>query len=190
MVHAPFFHPLLGFPDSLWHMSTRLHTRQQIQNETQNIEGEDISDGPFNTSRGVLMGSKHRTRERNRQQYFNTNEDKLDPETYAQNAVIAVVDSQTLVFGTDEDRREDIACNEEEEHAVVETVMMVCIFDRKSDESCGACESADAGCGGEGFLEGRCVRSKFAVMSQPAFGEEGSIEGDDHDGRAGDEQRF
>lgn len=104
--------------------------------------------------------------------------------------MVAVVDPQALVLGADTYRRDDVAGDEEEEHAVVQTLVVVGVFDGEGDEACGAGEGADAGCDGQSLLEGGCVGGELAVVSEPALGEEGGVKGDDHDGGAGDEEWF
>ena len=171
-------------------MPTSLHTRQQVQDETQDIEGEDISNRPLHRRSNVLMASEHRAAEHNCQNDFDADEDELDPERYPQDAMVTVVNAESLVLGADTHCGDDVAADEEEEHAVVQTGVVVGVLDGEGDEAGGANEGADAGCDGETLLEGGCVAGELAVVSEPALGDEGGVKGDDHDGGAGDEEWF
>lgn len=71
-------------------------------------------------------------RERNEhycQNEFEEDEEEFDPEGEGEDAMMAVMDAETLVFGTQEDGADDVAADEEEEEQIVQTFVAVGVED-------------------------------------------------------------
>lgn len=66
------------------------------------------------------MMRKRRRSKHHRQKELDEDECELQPERRSQHAVLAMFDSQTLVFPTDEDGGDEVARNEEQEKDVVQ----------------------------------------------------------------------
>lgn len=122
--------------------------------------------------------------------------------------MLAEVDAKSLVFGTDEDggnhvtapvksvsiwkqpRELDDNLHENSEHAVVHSWVMPGIEDSQEDQPDGANDREGNGEAAENLLRDVIVVSEAASVSQPSFGNERNVEGDDHNGRGGDENWF
>lgn len=82
-------------------------TGEQIQQEADDVTGEDESDDPLQYRSRIPValvghGAKH-----DGQPDLHQDEGEFDPEGDSQDALVAVVDPQSLVRGTDEDGGED-----------------------------------------------------------------------------------
>jgi len=66
------------------------------------------------------------------------NEDKLDPEGDAEDAVFSEMNSKTLVFPADEDRRDDVSNDKEQEHHIVYPGIPSRIEDTEQDQAASA----------------------------------------------------
>lgn len=97
----------------------RLDPRKEVHSEAEDVKGENEGNNPFQHSSGVLVGTKHGGGKRNRQNDFDEDENELDPETYPQHTMIAVVDAKTLVLGANEDGGQDESSNKQQQEAVV-----------------------------------------------------------------------
>lgn len=93
---------------------------QQIDEESEDVEGEDEGDDPFENGGHVLFSVKGGDCEDDCKDDLDDDEHELEPEGEAQDAVLAEVHAQALVLGADEDGADDVAGDEEEEEAVVE----------------------------------------------------------------------
>lgn len=92
--------------------------RQQVHEKRQHIKRENKRYDPFENRRNILLATNSST-EHNREQDLSNDENELCPERQAQDAVLAEMDAEALVFGADEDGGDDVAGHEEEEEAVV-----------------------------------------------------------------------
>ena len=87
---------------------TGLHRGDEINRKTPDVECEDERHDPlaYSSTIVVFLVPEHSKCDRNAQ--FDKYEYQLDPEGYAQDAVFAVVDSETLVLPADENCRDDV----------------------------------------------------------------------------------
>ena len=86
----------------------RLHRRNEIDGKTPHVKGVHERNDPFHHRSGVVVLEITQHSERNGESEFNKNESEFDPEGASQDPVLAVVDSEALVLGADEDRRDDV----------------------------------------------------------------------------------
>lgn len=107
--------------------------RQQIHKESQDIESEDKRNDPFKHSRHVLLLRKHGRSEYDCKRNLEENEGQFRPETEAKDEMFPEVNSQALVFGADEDGRDDVASYEKEEKAVMEMGVVKSVEDGEED---------------------------------------------------------
>jgi len=128
ILHIPHVHPLHIRPHL--RISRR---RQQIHKESQDIESEDQRNDPFKHSRHILLLRKHGRSEHDCKRNFDENEGQFRPETEAQDEVFPEMHSQALVFGADEDGRDDVASYEKKEEGVVEMRMVKSVEDGEED---------------------------------------------------------
>ena len=117
-------------------------------------------------------------------------EEELQPEARAQDAVLAEVYAEALVLCADEDGAHDVADDEEDEEVVVQGGVPVGVEDGQQDEAEGAGDAGDDGDDAEALLRPAGVAGELAAVAQPALGDERGVEQDDGDGAAGDEERF
>lgn len=83
---------------------------QQIDEESEHVEGEDQSDDPFEDGRDVLVTvCEGGADEDDRQTELDEDEEELHPKGDAQDAMLAEVDTQALILGADENGGDDIA---------------------------------------------------------------------------------
>ena len=92
---------------------------QQIDKEGQDVKGEDEGDDPFEYGSHILPAVEGSDDEDDGEDYLDDDEDELEPEGEAQDAVLAEMHAEALVLGADEDGADDVAGHEEEEEAVV-----------------------------------------------------------------------
>ena len=71
--------------------------------------------------------------------------------------MVAVVDAETLILGAKEDGADDVAGDEEEEEAIMEMWMAVCVEDTQQNQACCACNATDNAEPGEDLLRRGCV---------------------------------
>lgn len=93
--------------------------RQQIDEEGEDVKGEDEGDDPLEDGRDVLFAVKGGGGEDDGEDDLDDDEGQLQPEGEAQDAVLAEVHAEALVLGADEDGADDVAGDEEEEEAVM-----------------------------------------------------------------------
>lgn len=106
---------------------------QEIDEESENVEGEDEGDEPLEHGGDVLLDGEGREGEDDGEDDFDDDEGEFGPEGEAQDAVLAEVDAEALVLGADEDGGDDVAGDEEEEEAVVEVRVVQGVEDREED---------------------------------------------------------
>lgn len=81
------------------------------------------------------MGSEGSTDKNRSQKDFNNDEDEFHPERGTKNAELAIFTTESLVFGADEDGRDDIASNKEEEEAIMEIRMADVVKDGQKNQA-------------------------------------------------------
>ena len=118
----------------------RLHLRiprrrQEIHKERQDVEREEKRNDPFKHRGHILLLCKHGRSEHDRKRNFEEDESQFGPETEAEDEMFPEMDAQALVFGADEDGRDDVAGYEKEEEAVVEMGVMKSVEDGEEDQS-------------------------------------------------------
>ena len=101
--------------------------RQQIHKKRKNVKSENQRYDPLQHGRHVLLGPEQRRCKRDGEANFYEDESEFGPEAEAQDAMLAEVDAQPLVFGADEDGADDVASHEEEEEAVVQAGVVDCV---------------------------------------------------------------
>lgn len=94
-------------------MVSRPHTRQQIEQETEDPERVDEGNDPFEDARDVRVGCVGAGREDDGQDKLDDDEGEFDPEASCEDPVVPVVDAEALVFGAQEDRADDVPADEE-----------------------------------------------------------------------------
>ena len=93
--------------------------RQQIHEESKDVESEDERDDPLENGRDVLFTVEGADREDDGKDDLHDDEYKLEPEREAQDPMLAEMHAEALVLGADEDGADDVASDEEEEEAVM-----------------------------------------------------------------------
>jgi len=131
----------------------RAHRRPQIQHERQNVKGEDQGDDPLDDSGNVLVVVPRCGAEDDGKGDFDDDESQFDPEGETKDAMLAVVNAQTLILGAKKDCTEDIAAQEEEEAAVMDAVVMVGVEVRQEDKAQRAADGKEYGDRGQGGLD-------------------------------------
>ena len=117
--------------------------RQQIHKKRQHIKRKNKRNDPFKHGRDILLVIESRTHEDDGEADFDEDEDQFGPEAEAEDAVLAEVHPQALVFGADEDGADDVAGDEEEEEAVMETGVVQGVEDGEEDEAAGSGNGED-----------------------------------------------
>lgn len=82
---------------------------QEVDDEGPDVEDVDQGDGPFNDGGAVVMFLVAEDAEGDGKGDFDENEGELDPERRGEDTVFAVVDSESLVLGTNENGRDDVS---------------------------------------------------------------------------------
>ena len=118
--------------------SLRPHSRQQINKETHDPKGENEGDDPLEHSASLEPFRKRADGEGDGEGDLDEDEKELDPEGDAQDAEVALVHAEALVFGAEEDGGEEVAGDEEEEEDVVEAGVVEGVEDGEEDEAGGA----------------------------------------------------
>ena len=117
--------------------------RQQIHKERQHVKRKDERDDPLEDRSDVLAAGEGGADEDRGEGNLDENEDELEPEGEAQDAVLAEVHAEALVFGADEDSADDVAGHEEEEEAVVQAGVVERVEDGEEDEAAGSGDGED-----------------------------------------------
>lgn len=130
--------PILNSFHMLHHLLIRMCLftpccRQQINKEGEYIESEDERNNPLKHGSDILLLSESSCSEDDGETDFHKNENQLHPEAETQNAMLAEVDAETLIFGTYEDSADDVAGDEEEEEAVMKMGVVEGIEDGEED---------------------------------------------------------
>lgn len=107
--------------------------RQEIHKESEDVESEDEGDDPFEDGPYVLLAVEGGGGEDDGEDDLHNDEEELEPEGKAQDAMLAEMHAETLVLGADEDGADDVSGHEEEEEAIVEAWMVERIEDGEED---------------------------------------------------------
>ena len=100
-------------PDHLLNFRLALpDSGQEIDEEGEDPARENQSDDPLKHRCDIIMVGESCDRETNRQENLHQNEGQFQPEADPQDAVFPEMDTQLLIFGTGEDRRQDDASDE------------------------------------------------------------------------------
>jgi len=126
-----------SFPLSppLGHVLFRAHRWPQIQHERQDVKGEDQGNDPLDDSGDILVVMPGCGGKDDGKGDLDDDEYQFDPEGETKNAMLAVVNAQTLVFGAKKDCTEDVAAEEQEEATVMDAVVVVGVEVRQEDEA-------------------------------------------------------
>lgn len=112
--------------------------RQQIHEESEDVKGKQERDDPLKDSPDILLSTETRRAEDDRQDDFGNDEREFGPEGEAQDAVLAEVHAEALVFCADEDGADDVAGDEEKEEAVVHAWVVQGVEDGEEDQAAGS----------------------------------------------------
>lgn len=93
--------------------------REQIHEEGEYVESEDEGNDPFEDGRDVLPAVEGGGGKDGGEDDLHDDEEELEPEGKAQDAMLAEMHAEALVLGADEDGADDVAGHEEEEEAIV-----------------------------------------------------------------------
>ncbi len=93
--------------------------RQQIHKESEDIEGKDERDDPFENSGYVLSAVERRHGKDYCKDHLHNDKYKLQPEREAQDPVLAEMHAEALVFGAYEDCTDDVTRDKEEKEAIM-----------------------------------------------------------------------
>jgi len=104
---------LLHFRSSKSSTMFRMYGRQQIDEKGENVKREDKRDGPFEDARSVVPVLEIADSEGDGEHDFEEDEGELYPEGGAEDAVLAEMNSQTLILPADKNRRDNISRDEE-----------------------------------------------------------------------------
>ena len=140
---APILRPL-EMPELRVRMLLRAPgRRQQIDKERQHVKRKDERDDPFENRRDVLPAGEGGADKDGGEGNLDEDENELEPEGEAQDAVLAEVHAQALVLGADEDGADDVAGHEKEEEAVMQAGVMERVEDGEEDEAAGSGDGED-----------------------------------------------
>jgi hypothetical protein len=87
----------------------RPHSRNKINRKTPHVKRIYEANNPLTHRSRVIVILIGEDAKRDREAELGEDEGEFDPEGDAQDAVLAVVDAETLVFPADEDCRDDVA---------------------------------------------------------------------------------
>ena len=177
-------------PKALKDVVFRLDAGQQVQQEAEDVSREDEGDDPLQHRGHVPAGLVSRDPERDRQRHLDQDEGQLEPERGPQNAVVAVVDPEPLVLGTDEHRAEHEPGNEQDEEAVVHARVSVGVEHRQQDQARRPGDREDDADHAQDLLRHAGVASQAPRVPEVALRHEGQVEEEGRDDAAGDKQRF
>lgn len=114
-------------------MVLRSDTRQKIQQETEYVESKGESNDPFKNRGDIGVVIEIGDHEYNGKAYLNNDEYELHPERDTDDAVVSIMDSQTLVLGADEDGADDVAANKKKKEPVVKMWVVVGVENAQQD---------------------------------------------------------
>jgi len=163
---------------------------EEVDDERPYVEDVDQRDDPFEDGGFVDFAAALQDAEGDGEAGLDEDESELDPEAGAQNAVLAEVDAEALVFGADEDRGDDVSCNEDGKHCLVDIREASGVEDGQENQAKTTDDGETSGEAGEDLLRDVVVFGQATLVSQPALQEEGQVEQDDHRRAPCDEQGF
>ena len=111
LVLCPHSHLIILFPErrcvSVALMS-RARRRQEVDDEAPDVEYVDERNGPFEDCGAVVVALVGHDTEGDGQCKLDKDETELDPEASCEDSFATVADSETLVFGANEDGGDDV----------------------------------------------------------------------------------
>ena len=110
----------------------------EVDNEAEDVKGENQTDDPFEDGALVLVVFEEKRAEDNGKYSLDDDEDELDPEAEAKFAMLAVLDPEPLIFPACEDGAEHVAEHEEEEEESVKFRVTKSVEEGEEDEPGGA----------------------------------------------------
>jgi len=87
----------------------RLDSRDEIDRETPNIESIDQRNYPLANCSRIVVLLVRKNAERDSETEFNEDEHEFDPERDSEDAVLTIVDSESLILPADENCRDNVA---------------------------------------------------------------------------------
>lgn len=129
----------------------------EIDDEGQDVKGKDESDNPLEDGGGILLVSGGEGTKQDDENELGGEEGELEPEGDSEKRVLAVLDSEALVFPTGADGRGQIAADEDDEESVMLDVMHPSVKDGEEDKTAAAETGEDDGQGREEFFGERAV---------------------------------
>ena len=164
--------------------------RQKVDKEAKHVPGVNERNDPFEYSGYVPVVILLSDPKDDTQTDLSDYEGELNPERDSEDRMLAVVDTQALIFPTNEDCADDVANNENSQANVVHPVVVVVVEDGEEDQTdCAYNRSNDAE-QRVNLLPNRCVGCEFAGMTQVALEDEGKVKGHYGDRGHGNEHRF
>lgn len=163
------------------------HCGQEVDEEAQHIPGVNKRNDPLKYGGYIPEVVFLCNNENDAQDDFGQDESKFDPKGDAEDRVLAVVNSQALVFPADEDRADNVANNKDTKTDVVHAVVVVVVVDGKEDKTDCAYDCSYYAEYRIDLLPDRCVRREFAGMTQIALEDKGEVESNNSNRRHGDE---
>lgn len=95
-------------------MILRAHARQQIHGKGQDVKRKHKRDNPLEHGGDVAMAGECGCRKNDCEHDFDQDERQFDPEGGAEDPVVAIVDSQPLVLGAQEDGGDNVTGDEDQ----------------------------------------------------------------------------
>lgn len=171
-------------------LMSRLHSRQEINNKAPDVEDVDQAYRPLQYCCAVVVSLVAHYAECNGKGQLDEDEGELDPEGVGEDGVFAVVDSEALVFGADEDGGDDIAADEDDEHGVVDVRVADCVEDCEEDQAGGSDYGEDCREYRQDLLSPVVILRQPPRMPQPPLGNECHIKHHHRNRTARDKQRL
>ncbi len=120
-------------------------SRQQIHEESKDIKGENKGDDPFQDGPDGPVGGERGADKDSSKEDFDNDEEELHPEGCAEDAVLAKVDAEALVFGADEDGGDDVTGDEEQKKSIMEFGVTDGIEDGQENQAASASNGKEDG---------------------------------------------
>ena len=138
---------------------------QKVDDERPDVADVDQGDDPLKDSGFVGRAAALQDTEGDGKSAFHENESELDPEAGAEDAVLAEVHAEALVFGADEDCRNDVAADEHGEHGLVDVRVASGVKDGQEDQAETTDDCKTSGEAGEDLFGDVVVLRQAALVS-------------------------
>jgi hypothetical protein len=139
--------------------------RQEVDDEGPDVEDVDQRDDPLEDGGVVDAFTALQDTEGDGESAFDEDESELDPEAGAQDAVLAEVHAEALVFGADEDCGDDVAADEDCEHCLVDVWVASGVEDCQEDQAETTDYGESSGEAGEDLFGDVVVLCQAALVS-------------------------